>query len=109
MDMHQEGRQLVEDIIRGKRIRMFLEGTPECEACLFPWPGICLLLCRQGCRHYLCPVAPRRQRRRSVFDLITILNLREAHGEAGAADVEVCGPEGQTASARQLDDSVCDQ
>jgi hypothetical protein len=55
MDLHQEGRQLVEDIIRRKRIRMFLEGTPECEACLFPRPGTCLLLCRQGCRHYLCP------------------------------------------------------
>jgi hypothetical protein len=55
VDLHQEGRLLVEDIIRRKRVRMFLEGIPECEACRYPRPGTFRILCFSGCSHNYCP------------------------------------------------------
>ena len=55
MDLHQEGRRLVEDIIRRKRIRLHLDGIPECERCTVPRPGPCIIVCPEGCRLHLCP------------------------------------------------------
>lgn len=65
MDIHEEGRQLVEGIIRRKRARMLLEGTPECEACPYPRPGTCLIACPRGCSHHLCPGCAEEMRERS--------------------------------------------
>lgn len=64
MDIHREGRQLVQDIIRRKRAMMLLEGTPECEACPYPHPGTCLVVCPQGRRHYLCPACAEETKER---------------------------------------------
>lgn len=64
MDLHQEGKRLVEHIIRRKRVRMFLAGIPECEACPYPRPGICVVICRSGCGHYYCPGCAEEARNR---------------------------------------------
>lgn len=66
MDIHREGRQLVQDIIRRKRARMLVEGTPECETCPYPHPGTCLAICPQGCRHYLCPACAEETQEKKV-------------------------------------------
>jgi hypothetical protein len=66
VDLNQEGKRLVEHIICRKRVRMFLEGIAECEACPYPRPGTCLVICSPGCGHYFCPGCAEEARSREA-------------------------------------------